>query len=206
MLNYATTHREAAMSALARFRSAAAPALRPVRRGLGSAGRLRRKGRFFRGGIEGICMELRGTIDCGPILREFGAHVGEGTTIYGPLHVMNADGDFSNLWIGDRVYLGTNILIDLADRVHIGHDVSIGMRSNLITSFDVGPGPLSVKRPRQQGPITIEDGAYLRTATTVLHGVTVGVEATVGAHCLVRKAVPAHGTFVSPEGHFEDAS
>jgi len=93
-------------------------------------------------------MELRTTIDCGPILREFGAHVGEGATIYGPLHVMNADGDFSRLWIGDRVYLGT--------------------------------------------------------ATTVLHGVTIVEQATVGAHCLVRKAVPAHTTFVSPEGRLAE--
>lgn len=192
------------MSALAMLRSRAAPVLRPVRRGLGTIGRIRRKARYFRDGIEGICMELRTTIDCGPILREFGAHVGEGATIYGPLHVMNAGGDFSRLWIGDRVYLGTNILIDLADDVRIGHDVSIGMRSNLITSFDVGPGPLSEKRPRQQGPITIAEGAYLGTATTVLHGVTIGEQATVGAHCLVRKAVPAHATFVSPEGRLAE--
>ena len=162
-------------------------------------GRWKRRARYMRDGIEGICMELRTTIDCCTVLREYGAHVGKGTVIYGPLHIMNADGDFSSLSIGDNVYLGTDILIDLADRVNIGDNVSIGMKSNFITSFDVGPGPLSKKRPRQQGPITLEPGAYLGTAVTVLHGVTIGAEATVGANCLIRKDVAPHSTWVSPQ-------
>ena len=148
-------------------------------------------------------MELRTTIDCAPVLREFGATVGPGTVVYGPLHIMNADADFSKLWIGHDVYLGTNILIDLADQVVIGDYVSIGMRSNLVTSFDVGPGPLSEKRPRKQGPIMIAPGAYLGTSVTVLHSVTIGAEATVGAHCLIRNDIPAHATWVAPEAPAE---
>ena len=144
-------------------------------------------------------MELRATIDCGPILREFGATVGENTVVYGPLHIMNAEVDFKNLRIGSDVYLGTDILIDLADSVTIGNAVSIGMRSSLITSFDVGPGPLKEKRPRKQGPIRIEDGVYIGTGATLLHGVTIGREATIGAHCLVRKSLEAGTTWVSPE-------
>ncbi len=183
---------------LASFRTFLAPSLRPVRRRLATLGRIQRKMRYFRDGIDGIAMDLRGTIDCGPILREFGAHVGAGATVLGPLHIMNAEGDFSRLWIGDHVYIGIDALFDLADSVHIGHDVSIGMRSNLVTSFDVGPGPLRAVRPRKQGPITIEDGAYLGTGVTLLHGVTVGALATVGAGCLVRKDVPPGATLVVP--------
>lgn len=145
-------------------------------------------------------MELRTTIDCAPVLREFGATVGEDTVIYGPLHVMNAERDFSALSIGHHVYVGTNCLVDLADRVTIGDYVSIGMRSNLVTSFDVGPGPLKELRPRKQGPITLEAACYLGTGVTVLHGVTVGNKATVGAHSLIRKDVPPGSTYVSPEG------
>lgn len=143
-------------------------------------------------------MELRSTIDAVPILREYGAKVGDECTIAGPLHIMNADTDFSRLRIGDRVYLGTDVLIDLADRVTVGDECSIGMRSNFITSFDVGPGPLKAKHPRKQGPIVIEPGTYLGTGVTVLHGVTIGREATVGAHCLVNRDVPAGATYVSP--------
>ena len=186
------------VSNLAALRSNLAPALRPLRARLEMLGRWRRRLRYFRDGIEGIAMELRCAIDCVPILREYGASVGEGCTITGPLHIMNADRDFSRLHIGDRVYIGTDFLIDLADTVSIGDDCSLGMRSSLITSFDVGEGPLKARRPRRQGPIRIEAGTYIGTAATVLHGVTIGAEATIGAHCLVNRDVPAGATYVSP--------
>jgi putative colanic acid biosynthesis acetyltransferase WcaF len=172
--------------------------LRPVRRAVSPVGRWRRRARYFRDGIEGIAMELRVAIDCVPILREYGATVGDDATIIGPLHIMNADRDFSRLRIGNRVYLATDVLFDLADDITIGNDVSIGMRSSLVTSFDVGPGPLKEKRPRKQGPIVIEDGAYLGTAVTVLHSVTIGARATIGAHALIRADVPADATYLSP--------
>ncbi|MGH2608549.1 MAG: acyltransferase [Tepidiformaceae bacterium] len=186
---------------LASLRNAARPWLLPLKHGTRWLGRWRRRLRYMRDGIEGICMELRGAIDCAPILREYGATVGPNATIYGPFHVMNAADDFRALTIGRDVYIGTDVLVDLADRVTIGNAISIGMRSNLITSFDVGPGPLKERRPRKQGPITLEDGCYIGTGVTILHGVTVGSEATVGAHSLVRKDVPPHATIVSPEPH-----
>jgi acetyltransferase-like isoleucine patch superfamily enzyme len=175
------------------------PLLLPVKHSTHWIARWRRKARYLRDGIEGIAMELRSTIDCAPVLREYGATVGEDATIYGPLHVMNAEGDFSKLTIGERVYIGTNVLIDLAEAVNIGNDVSIGMGSHLITSFDVGSGPLKEKRPRKSGPVVIEPGAYLGTGVTILHGVTVGREATVGAHCLIRKDVAAGATYVAQD-------
>ena len=153
----------------------------------------------MRDGIEGICMDLRQAIDCAPILREYGAKVGSAPSIHGPLHIMNASDNFSRLTIGDHVYIGPDVLIDLADTVTIGNHVSIVARSNLITHLDVGEGPLKERRPRKQGSVVIEDGAYLGATVTVLHGVTIGREATVGAHCLVRHDVPARSTYVSPE-------
>ncbi len=171
----------------------------PAKPVLDALGRWRRRIVYIRYGIEGIAMELRRTIDCSAILREYGATVGPATTIFGPLHIMNADRDFSNLTIGHDVYVGTDVLIDLADRVTIGDFVSIGMRSNLITSFDVGPGPLSERRPRKQGTIDIGNGSYFGTMVTILHGVTVGEEATVGAHCLIRKDIPARATMITEQ-------
>lgn len=181
------------------FRSKAAPALRPLRRNLAIGGKYRRRVRYLRDGIEGICMELRQAIDCGPILREFGANVGANDSIHGPLHIMNAPGDFSRLTIGHDVYIGPDVLIDLADSVTIGNYVSVVARTSIMTHIDVGPGPLKERRPRKQGPVVIEDGAYLGTAVTILHGVTIGREATIGANCLVRKDIPAYATYVSPE-------
>jgi acetyltransferase-like isoleucine patch superfamily enzyme len=183
--------RRRTLPSLADFRARSAPYLRPVRRGLGAVARWRRKLRYYRDGIDGITVELRQAIDCVPILREFGATVGSGTTIYGPLVIVNASRDFSGLTIGDRVYIGPDVLIDLAQPVSIGNDITIVIRASIITHFDVGPGPLSERRPRREGPVRIEDGVFIGTGATILHGVTVGKEALIGAHALVNRDVPA---------------
>src|SRR5262245_6778703 len=108
------------MGALSNLRRAATPVGRPLRRSLGFWGGARRKARYLKDGIEGIAMELRTTPNAHvAILREFGATVGSDVSIHGPIHIVNADGDFSVLTIGDRVHLGTDVLIDLADSVTI---------------------------------------------------------------------------------------
>lgn len=182
-----------------RVRSVARPCLLPLKAGTRWIGRWRRRVRYMRDGIDGICAEIRMCVDPVPILRGYGATVGKRPSIFAPLHIVNADGDFRNLVIGDNVHIGADTLIDLADRVTIGDFATLSMRSTLVTHIDVGPGPLKERRPRKQGPIVLERGCYLGTGVTVLHGVTIGAEATIGAHALVRKDVPAHATIVSPE-------
>ncbi|MFN0145533.1 MAG: acyltransferase [Dehalococcoidia bacterium] len=181
------------------FRTSIAPIAGPLRRPARILSRARWKARFLRDGIEGIAMELRTTPNAhAEILRAFGATVGRDCSIYTPLHIVNATGDFSNLVIGDRVHLGADLLIDLADRVTIEDEATLSMRCTLITHIDVGPGPLKVRRPRETGPVHIGPGAYLGAGATVLHGVTIGARATLGAHALVNRDVPADGTVVSP--------
>lgn len=144
-------------------------------------------------------MELRTTTHAhAEILRDFGASVGRGCSIYTPLHIVNADGDFRNLRIGDHVHLGADLLIDLADTVTIEDEATLSMRCSLITHIDVGPGPLRERLPRRQAPVHIEAGAYLGAGATVLHGVTVGRAAVVGAHALVNRDVAAGATVASP--------
>jgi maltose O-acetyltransferase len=187
------------LSMLARVRTTIAPLARPLRRTLGAAGRSRRKGRFIRDGIEGVAMELRTTTHRhAEILREFGATVGNDCSIYTPLHIVNADVDFSRLSIGNRVHLGADTLIDLADNVTIEDEATISMRCSLITHIDVGPGPLRERRPRKTGPVRIGAGAYLGAGVTVLHGVAIGPQATLGAHSLVDRDVAPGETVVSP--------
>lgn len=144
-------------------------------------------------------MELRTTTNAhAEILREYGAHVGRDVSIHGPIHIVNADRDFSHLRVGNRAHLGTDILIDLADEVAIEDEATLSMRCTLVTHIDVGPGPLREKRPRRQGPVRIATGAYLGTGATVLHGVTVGARATVGAHALVDRDVAPDSTVAAP--------
>ena len=187
------------MSGLVGLRKGIAPVGGPLRRSLGFFGRSRRRARYLRDGIEGIAMELRTTTNAhASILREFGATVGNGVSIHGPIHIVNADGDFRRLTLGDRVHLGTDVLIDLADAVTIEAEATLSMRCSVITHMDVGPGPLRERRPRQQGPVRIGPGAYLGIGATVLHGVTIGAASTVGAHALVDRDIAPGATVVAP--------
>ena len=193
--------------ALRRFRDAIAPVARPLKGSLGFVGRSRRRARYLRDGIEGIAMELRTTTNAhAAILREFGANIGDDVSIHGPIHIVNADGDFRRLNLGSRVHLGTDVLIDLADDVTIEDDATLSMRCNLVTHIGVGPGPLKDRRPRQQGPIRIGAGAYLGIAATVLHGVTIGEKATIGAHALVDRDVAAGATLLAPRARTASTS
>lgn len=186
------------MPALAAFRTAIAPVARPLRR-FGWWGRARRRSRYLRDGIAGIAAELRhASRGQAAILREFGASVGHDVDIPGPLHIVNAAKDFSNLTIGSHVHIGADTLIDLADAVVIEDYATLSMRSTLVTHIDVGPGPLKERRPREQGPVRIGRGAYLGAGATILHGVTVGAEATVGAHALVDRDVAPGATVLAP--------
>ena len=144
-------------------------------------------------------MELRTTTNNhAAILREFGATVGEGVSFHAPLHIVNADGDFSRLRIGERAHIGADTLIDLASDVTIEDEATISMRCTLITHIDVGPGVLREVRPRAEGPVRIGRGAYLGTGATILHGVTIGDGATVGAHALVDRDVAPGATVLAP--------
>jgi len=187
------------MSALATVRGRLAPILRPLRDSMDFWGRSRRRARYLRDGIEGIAMELRTTTNAhAAILREYGATVGREVSIHGPIHIVNADGDFRGLRIGDRVHLGTDVLIDLAAAVTIEDEATLSMRCSLITHIDVGPGRLRERRAREEGPVGIGRGAYMGIGATVLHGVAVGELATIGAHALVDRDVAAGSTVLAP--------
>lgn len=187
------------MSALPALRNAMRPFLRPLQRALGPARRARWQARYLRDGIEGIAMELRTTTrHHADLLRQFGASVGAELSIHGPIHVVNAGTDFRNLRLGNRVHLGTDVLIDLADAVTIEDDATLSMRVSIVTHLDVGQGPLRAQRPREQGPVRIGRGAYLGLGATVLHGVTIGEGATIGAHALVDRDVSPGATLLAP--------
>lgn len=186
------------MPGISTLRSVLRPILRPVRARAAGLGTIRRKSIYLRYGTDGITRELRTTVyDHAAILREFGAKVGDRVMFPGPITVVNAAGDFSNLVIGNDCHIGAETLFDLADRITIEDFATLSMRTTLITHIDVGPGPLSARRPRKTGPVRIGRGAYLGAGATVLHGVTVGAEATAGAHALVDRDVPDGGTVVS---------
>lgn len=184
---------------LARIRPLLTPAGRPVKRALGGFTALRLRWVYLRDDIAGVAAELR-TLRTGhaAVLRQFGATVAKDAMIVGPVSIVNARRDFSNLRIGSRTHIGSEVFFDLAERITVEDGATISMRAILITHFDAGRSALAERRPRQSGPVTIGNDAYIGAGATILHGVTIGQGAIVGAGAVVAKDVEPGAVVVVP--------
>jgi acetyltransferase-like isoleucine patch superfamily enzyme len=136
-----------------------------------------------------------------PVLRRYGATIGEGAQIHSPLIVHNASPEpgrhYANLVIGNHCYVGRDVLFDLRQRITFEDYVTVSMRCTLLTHTDAGqrpPAHMLPALPASCAPISIHSGAYLGANTTVLQGVTVGANAIVAAGALVRCDVAAETT------------
>ena len=97
--------------------------------------------------------------------------------------------------IGRDVYIADDLLIveELTERgnVTIGNRVSIAPRVTLVTSSHPNRSLIREFAPVAQGPIVIEDDAWLGAGCIILPGVHIGRGAVVGANSVVVSSVPA---------------
>ncbi len=97
--------------------------------------------------------------------------------------------------IGRDVYIADDLLIveELADRANItiGDRVSIAPRVTLVTSSHPNHSRIRGFAPVAQGPIVIEEDAWLGAGCVVLPGVRIGRGAVVGANSVVLSDVPS---------------
>lgn len=136
-------------------------------------------------------------VGVGEALRALGATIGDNVKFHRGLVIKNAvEGSCRNLSIGANAWLGPNLIIDLADRVEIADEAIISDGSIICTHFSVGARPLGAVMPPAYGPFRMGRGAYIGVGSTVLHGVTLGEFAVVGAGSLVRSDVPARSVAV----------
>jgi maltose O-acetyltransferase len=125
------------------------------------------------------------------VLRILGATVGPRTSIASDIRIeTEPDARCDNLSIGTNVHIGPRCLFDLSSKITIEDDVGVAAQVSFVTHADVGNTPLRHIFPRKEGPITVQKGAWLGVNTTVLHGVTIGRCAMIGAMSLVNKDVP----------------
>lgn len=136
-----------------------------------------------------------------PVLRRYGATIGDGAQIHSPLIVHNASPEpgrhYAHLVIGEHCYIGRDVLFDLREPIVFEDYVTVSMRCTLLTHTDAGERPPAYSLPRlpaSYAPICIRSGAYLGANSTVLQGVTIGANAIVGAGALVRCDVAAETT------------
>ena len=157
-------------------------------------------------GIEAVNGDLaRRTLFVAPILRAFGARIGDRTVIHGPLLMHNAAGNYRNLEISTGAHVGRGVLIDLADRVSVGVDAVVSMRTVILTHVNAGERPASRWITARRAAVTIERDAFIGANSVLLPGVTVGERAVVGAGAVVTRDVARSAVAVGvPAGRIRD--
>ena len=126
------------------------------------------------------------------LLRLSGAHVGSDTVTFDVRFANLYHYGFKRLKIGNRCFLGDEVMIDVRGGVTLGDDVTVSNRATIVTHINVGyeDHPLQKFYPTKESPVVIKRGAYIGTGAMILPGVTVGRESVVGAGAVVTKDVP----------------
>jgi galactoside O-acetyltransferase len=124
------------------------------------------------------------------LLRRFGATIGENTRVYTPLTLVNAGRDFTNLILGNNVYLGHGAVLDLKERIVVEDNVTISMGATMATHFHMGEIPLREGFPSKSGSIRIRGNVYLGSNVVVLSGVEIGGGSVIGAGAVIIADVP----------------
>lgn len=128
-------------------------------------------------------------------------HIGAGVVL-GEQAWLNAKDDRRDgkptLRIGDGTYIGRLVQINAWRSVSIGRDVLIADR---VFISDADHNHVDIYRPiRHQGDsfvgtVTLCDGCWIGIGAVILPGVTIGINAVVGANSVVTHDVPDYTVF-----------
>lgn len=144
---------------------------------------------FF--GMKSVCNILRHISNPSPILKLFGATIGDGTAIYPGIVIHAAIKNFSNLHIGSNCRIMNESFFDLTDKIIINDNCAIGIRNTLITHVNAALSPLNYDTIiPDSGPIELKRGAVTYASATLLHGITIGEKSMIGAGAIVSRDVP----------------
>jgi acetyltransferase-like isoleucine patch superfamily enzyme len=135
-----------------------------------------------------------------PVLRAYGAKIGERVRFKSPLVIHNSALEagcfYQQLQVGSDCYFGRELFLDLQDSITIEDRVTISHRVMILTHTDAGSSPLKDESIQtSQAPVIIRRGAYIGANVTILEGVEIGELSIVGAGAVVTKSVPS-GTVV----------
>lgn len=118
------------------------------------------------------------------LLKWFGAEIGGGV-------VIRPTARFTYPWkvaIGDRSWIGDNVVLYSLDRIRIGDDCVISQKSYLCTgSHNIDDVAFGLKT----APITIGNGVWVATDCFIAPGVTIGSNSVVGARSSVFGDLPS---------------
>lgn len=125
------------------------------------------------------------------LLRAFGARIGSGVLIR---HGVRVHWPWK-LTVGDDVWIGEQVWVLNLEPVTIGSDVCVSQGVLLCTGSHDRRSPTF---EFDNAPIVLGSGCWVAARATVLRGVTVGEDATVGACALVTRDVAPGATVLAP--------
>jgi acetyltransferase-like isoleucine patch superfamily enzyme len=108
----------------------------------------------------------------------------------------DATGDFSNLTIGNRCYVGKATFFDLPSRIILGDEVIVSAKVTFLTHSDCGNRMMSKYYSRKTGDIVIGDGSWIGANAIIFPGVKLGKCCVVGAGSVVIKSFPDYSVVV----------
>jgi len=127
------------------------------------------------------------------LLRIGGARLGGAVTVEDVRFLnLHRPGGLSKLSLGKRVFIGREVLLDLAAPLVLEDDVTIGPRVTILTHEKIGfaSHPLHPFFPERTGAVRLEAGSYVGACALILQGVTVGKCSVVAAGAVVTENVP----------------
>jgi acetyltransferase-like isoleucine patch superfamily enzyme len=147
-------------------------------------------------GLYSTCIaatRIRRAVKATALIDRFASH--------GSGFVFDPDGiySFETIHVGDNTDLGYRpVLLATRSTIRIGSDVIFGPEVTIRGGnhrFDIVGLPIravtdEMKRPDDDLGVVIEDDVWIGTRAIILHGVTVGRGAVIGAGSVVTKSVP----------------
>lgn len=123
-----------------------------------------------------------------PIIKKYGGVIGVNCRILPGITFHNLSGKmpFRNLKIGNNVYIGRNVLIDLADKVVLDDDTALGAGCQVWTH--VGDYTYDfTDYHEKKGPVLLEKGVLVWSGVIISPETTIGEFTRVGAGSVVTK-------------------
>lgn len=127
------------------------------------------------------------------ILRLSGAAIGKESVLMNFSFFNAYHYGFRTLTIGNRCFIGDEVMIDLRGKTTVEDNVMLSNWVNVVTHMNVGfaDHPLQKRYPTKESSVHFKRGCYVGFGATILPGVTVGEESVVAAGAVVTKDVPA---------------
>lgn len=150
---------------------------------------------FFLHGPYGVshCIEKMPFHHIVKYLRKYGANIGENCRFEKGLKLHRPDSriPFKNLTIGENVYIGHDVILDLTECIEIEKHVCIGARSQIWThtGFYSRTDTDDPMYKEKRNPVIVKEGTIIYSNVIISNGLTIGKFSRIGAGSVVVKDV-----------------